>query len=333
MKWTFNKTKLPTKDNKLTPIGNLSLIEHPHGGLVAIICYRNPNSNSLTLSSYYFDESTRGWSPQGESLHFILSKETPTKFSQVTFLNLMGNLQMMYQSANKLLQNISYDYGKTWKTSDGILEDEIFWTLNNSPVFVGMGRVLLPVYDEDSGRSFAYVSDDTGKRWFPSVYIEPPEDMSESYHPDDFFSCKMQSPTFIQAGERKILCYMQSEPNQTLMKAISDDFGETWSTAEPIEIPYGEGGIDTLRLRDSNGDFIPTVVIAYSQKKEDGKYSINLALSSDIGETWDEKLEIDELDAPFSDICILQTIDTRVHVLYSSIQGVYHLVANDFVRL
>ena len=169
------------------------------------------------------------------------------------------------------------------------------------------------------------------KNWFPSVFIEPSEDLIEISAPEDIFSCKMQSPTLIQAGERKLVCFIQPENRDKLLYAISDDFGETWSSAIETDIPSGVGGIESIRLRDSNGHYTPTVVLVYRQKNDNGKFSVMLAISSDIGESWDEFVEIEEIETPYSDISLIQTDDNKLHIVYCSKQEINHLVVNDFV--
>jgi predicted neuraminidase len=141
----------------------------------------------------------------------------------------------------------------------------------------------------------------------------------------------MRSPTLIQAGERKLVCFIQPENRDKLLYAESNDFGETWSSAMETEIPSGIGGIESIRLRDSNGIYTPTVVLVYAQKKSKVKFSIMLAISSDIGESWDEYVEIEEIDSPYSNISLMQTDDNKLHVVYCSKQGIKHLVVNDFV--
>lgn len=330
VKWNIDRFEIPISKN-VTNTEQVSVIEHPHGGLIVAYNFRSKSNTENTVNhvaSSYFDEKTNTWNPQGTPLHFTPSSED---FSHTTFLNLMGNLQMIYIADNKLLQNISNDYGKTWKESEGILGDSVIWKLSNHPIFMKHGRIVIPVYDEGSGRSFTYISDDTGRTWFPSVFIEPSEDLIEISAPEDVFACKMRSPTLIQAGERKLVCYIQPENRDRLLCAESNDFGETWSNALETDLPSGIGGIESIRLRDSNGLYTPTVVLVYAQKKKKGKFSIMLAISSDIGESWDESIEIEEIDSPYSDVSLMQTDDNKLHVVYCSKQGVNHLVVNDFV--
>ena len=330
VKWTIDQYEIPINEDAVN-IEQVSVIEHPHGGLVVVYSYGDASKiddPSHHAASSYFNEKSNSWNPQGTPLHFAPSSDD---FNHTTFLNLMGNLQMMYLSDHQLLQNISNDYGKNWKKTEDILEDSVMWKLNNHPIFMRMGRVVVPVYDEGSGRSFAYISDDTGRNWFPSVFIEPSDELIGISAPEDIFSCKMRSPTLIQAGERKLVCFIQPENRDKLLHSISDDFGETWSNAIETDIPSGIGGIESIRLRDSNGHYTPTVVLVYNQKKDDDKFSIMLAISSDIGESWEEIVEIEEIKAPFKDISLIQTDDNKLHIVYCSKQEINHLVVNDFV--
>jgi hypothetical protein len=328
-RWNISRNQIPHPKEEIN-FSNISIMEHPHGGLIGIFCYEKSTfKNAIFSSTFYYDEHKEIWAKQRESLEF-----TPSyNFSQSTFLNMMGNLQMIYCLDHQLLQYISNDYGKTWKQSDSFLEDSVAWRVRNPPVFVGMGRVLLPIYDEDSGRSFAYISDDIGKHWFPSVFIEPSDDLLEISDPEDVFSHKIQFPSFTQAGERKIVCFMILEKRGHLLQSVSNDFGETWLSAVETNILSEEGEIQAIRLRDSNGHYIPTVVLLYNHKKDNGKISVNLAISSDIGETWDDIVEVDEIETVYTGISVIQTMDNKLHIIYSSKQGVNHLIVHDFIGI
>jgi hypothetical protein len=228
---------------------------------------------------------------------------------------------------------LSHDYGKTWKSDKNSIETDSIWVLQNTPIHVGIGRILLPVYDKGTGRSFAYISDDNGKSWFPSIFIEPFDELIESSSPEDFFSWKMRSPSFVQAGERKILCFLQPTNHKNLLKSISNDFGETWENAAEIDLPSGIGGISATRLRDNNDRFIPTIVLAYSQTDKDRKTVIKLAISSDIGETWDEHLELERLSVPYTDISLIQSDDNKLHIVYSTNERINHIMISDIVKI
>ena len=252
----------------------------------------------------------------------------------------MGNVQMMYciDYSDQIKYSyfsyfLSHDYGKSWKSTENPLESDVIWEVKNDPIHVGIGRMLLPVYDKGTGRSFALISDDTGKRWFPSIFIEPSDELIDDSSPDGFYAWKMRSPTFVQAGERKILCFLQPTNHKKLLKAISDDFGETWRNATEIDIPSGISGIDAIRLRDRNGGFVPTIVLAYSNTEKDGKSTIELVLSSDVGETFDEHLILEKLDEPYLDISLIQSDDNKLHIVYSTKQGTYHIKITDIVKI
>ena len=332
MKWQVDRLQFPIREEWIN-YRNLSLIEHPHGGLIAFVRFQHPISETKQtniISGYYFEEKSSTWNRIGDLMPYSSFHES---FSQITYLNLMGNLHMMVNFEHQLTQQFSYDYGKSWHPSEIILEDMISWELKNRPLFVQLGRVLLPVFDAGSGRSFAYISDDTGNSWFPSVFIEPSEESMEDSDFEEISPQGLRSPVFIQAGERKILCIMQSQNRPNLAQAISNDFGETWSSAVEIKIPSGSGGIDAIRLRDRNGDYTPVVALAYGEKKKNGKYALKLAISTDVADTWSETEVIEEFSALYTDVALLQTDDNKLHVLYSTSIQVRHLILHDFVIL
>ncbi len=321
MKWRLEKNQLPL-ENESGSNGNISVMEHPHGGIICNIPIHN--QQEVVIKSYYFDEILQSWHSQGKPIKFQLRS---SEFSQVTYLNLMGNLQMMYCMNHLLTQNFSNDYGKIWKSDSEIVEEEVNWEVRNPPLFVQMGRILLPVYDKASGRSFAYISDNTGKSWFPSVFIEP----SDEEYIDEFIVPSMMSPTFVLAGERRIICYLQSENEKHILQSVSEDYGETWHPPEPIGIHYNSSNIDAIRLQNGEGIFTPYMVITYCDEEligEDRKTTINLAISLDIGESWENQI-VDVCIEPIQSISVIQTRDETIHILYSTEKSAYHLKLTD----
>lgn len=317
--------QLPVHENA-GHFSNLSLIEHPHGGFIAIYSFSlsNKDDNYHYVESHYFDVLSHKWKTIGTPFSCVSNEILD--FSQVTYLNFMGNLQTIYSLDHHLKQQFSYDYGKSWKSPIEILEDSVAWQVKKQPIFVKMGRIVLPVFDKASGRSFTYISEDTGKNWFPSVFIEPNDDLIDNQDDLNSAGIQMKNPVLIQAGERKIFCYVQEENQDFLLRAISDDFGETWSYTEQTTIPIGIGVFDLIRLRDANGNFTPNIALIMAFKRNEESFGINLSISNDIGQSWNSFKEIETVNTPITDMTLLQTIENMLHILFCTNSSVYHLI-------
>jgi hypothetical protein len=306
VKWFSKKYDIPLLV-KTGQISGISPVEHPHGGIVLIISVSS--QDKIAIYPLYFKSKENSWIKYNEPSYFLTKTH---KFSQVSYLNLMGNLKMVYSLDSAVFQWLSTDYGKNWKENALILEESVEWEFKNQPIFMQMGRVLLPIVDKSSGRSFAYISDTMGKSWFPSLFIE--EELVEE---NEYLPKSTSSPIFIATGENRIRSYFQSEGN--ILTAISTDLGETWKSAIKTGMRCDSDTLDGKRLLDEDGNFTPSIILAYLKLNK-----INMAISSDIGESWEET-EIDSVHGEVYNISTLQTTDEKIHVFYSTKTEIFHL--------
>ncbi len=88
-------------------------------------------------------------------------------------------------------------------------------------------------------------------------------------------------------------------------RSDSDDGGGTWSPVRKTELPNNNSGVDLAKLDDG------TLVLAYNPVSGDwaGRTPLSLALSTDDGETWTRRLDIETGEARYSYPAIIPTPD------------------------
>ena len=90
----------------------------------------------------------------------------------------------------------------------------------------------------------------------------------------------------------------------------SSDHGRTWSPARPTTIPHSNSGLDAVRLVDGR------IVLACNPTHE-GRSPLSLLISTDNGETWPRRLDLETVPGEFSYPSIIQAADGRLHVVYT----------------
>lgn len=306
------------KGNEL--VSNPSLIEHPHGGLILSYCCIDPKIPTKTqIKLIVFDYEANSWTAP----KIILEKENSPDLTHIMFLDLKGNLELIYNYDHQIWKKESYNYGKTWNNSIKIEEEFRSWKFYNPPIYVKAGRLLIPVHDSDSGRCMVMISEDLGKTWFSSVFIEIPEDIGSdeiidsNCEIDEICQFKSKYPSIIHQSESLITVFIQTENLKHIHKANSKDLGETWSDTEPINLPSSNNAINAIRLLNSSGNYTPNICIVFIDSNSPSN-PLKVGFSDDNGDNWDRILSICENKSEnLGNPQILQTSDMKIHVIYT----------------
>ncbi len=219
---------------------------------------------------------------------------------------------------NKYIQ--STNFGHTWSDPVPLFSEQIGWNFKNKAIYLNNGFILIPMYDEVQARSVIAISENNGLSWSPSQFIETDQDQPNK---EQFFAKGAETeepiipifqnsqPTLFQRRDGAVVALLRTVNLGYIHKAISTDFGFTWSESEPISLPNPDAGIDCVKLENGH------VVLAFNNSKT-GRTPLTLALSRDDGETWAtvKNLE-DEPRAEFSYPAIIQDAQGRIHVTYT----------------
>ncbi|MBD3350915.1 MAG: hypothetical protein GF364_05455 [Candidatus Lokiarchaeota archaeon] len=311
-------------DTKYEELSNLSSIEHPHGGIIctyAVCISKLDISDIKTIKIYqtYYDDTREDWTKP-----IIIHKEKlKSAFSYTYFLDLKGKATLLYNKTGDIFQKKSNDYGRTWEEPKRILKGNIGWMFKSKPLFVQFGRLIVPVYDKDTGRSFVLIFDQDQKIWYPSLSIELPETIDDEYKGEevlktaDYMVYQTRYPTLIHQSAVVVTMYMQTIGLNYIVKAESVNVGETWDEATFTTLKASSKPIECVRIKNTEGIYQPTVLLLYVEELRE-KTELKLAISTDNGNKFerDECLESFEVNNNL-DFTMIQLSDETLHVLYT----------------
>ncbi len=92
--------------------------------------------------------------------------------------------------------------------------------------------------------------------------------------------------------------------------ADSNDYGRTWTPARPTTIPNGNSGLDAVRLADGRIALVCNPVL-------EGRTPLTLLISHDNGETWPQRIDLENGAGEYSYPSIIQSADGLLHILYT----------------
>lgn len=192
------------------------------------------------------------------------------------------------------------------------LKRQIGWMTRIHPLTLPNGRILLPLYSDGFNISMVAISDDTGETWRPSKPI---------------IGLGPIQPTLARRNDGTIIAYMRDSGSlpKRVLKATSQDDGESWSLAINTDIPNPSSSLEVIVLEDGRWVMI-------FNDTEQGRHSLALAMSGDEGKTWKWKRHIEQGEpgkTGYGYPSMIQTKDGMLHVTYTFSEGqnsIKHLV-------
>jgi len=174
------------------------------------------------------------------------------------------------------------------------------WMTRIHPLVLPGGRILLPLYSDGFNTCLMAISDDAGDTWRasgPLVGLGPIQ------------------PTLVRKTDGTIVAYLRDSgdvPNRVLM-SLSEDDGESWSTAVDTDVPNPGSSLEVIALPDRRW-------LMVFNDTELGRHRLALALSADEGDTWPWKRHIEPCGdggRSFGYPSVVHTRDGLIHVTYS----------------
>ncbi len=194
----------------------------------------------------------------------------------------------------------SHDHGKCWSEAE-LLPAGILGPIKNRPLLLPNGTMLCGSSIESWKRWGCWIdiTTDNGLTWHKSTPINVPSQLFGMIQPALFFS---------KNGTIKLLA--RSHQIGSICAAESHDLGKTWSSAQPTSLPNPNAAIDAINLVDGR------ILLVYNHSKE-YRSPLNIALSTDGGETWKMHVTLEDSRGEFSYPCVIQTKDGKIHVTYT----------------
>jgi alpha-L-rhamnosidase len=95
-----------------------------------------------------------------------------------------------------------------------------------------------------------------------------------------------------------------------IWKSYSSDRGDTWTEPVETELLNNESGIDLARLPNGH------LVLAFNDTDR-GRTPLNLAISTDDGETWPHRMVVEDAPGEYSYPAVITARDGTIHLLYT----------------
>jgi predicted neuraminidase len=188
----------------------------------------------------------------------------------------------------------SLDHGHTWTEPEPLL-DYPGLMFRSRPLILP-GRIILPMYDEDTWQSRMLISDDDGRSWTLTAPIDSP---AGNIH-----------PTLVQLPEGQLLAYLRpGGKGGVIWRTESLDRGENWSKPTPTPVPNPNSGFDLLRLQSGR------LALAFNNNDR-LRTPLCVALAPE-DERWQRLRTLEDAHAEFSYPSLAQTQDGLVHVVYT----------------
>lgn len=196
----------------------------------------------------------------------------------------------------------STDNGKTWGAPQQIMDYQ--GLMFRSRPLILPGRIILPVYDENTWQSRMLLSDDDGNTWQLTHPISTPPGNIQ--------------PSLARLSDGRLLAYLRTGGSGGwIWRSTSCDGGETWETPTPTNLPNPNSGIDLLRLQSGK------LVLAYNPSHNE-RTPLWVALASE-DEDWQDGYPLEEGTGEFSYPALLQATDGMIHLVYTyKRQTIYH---------
>jgi len=194
----------------------------------------------------------------------------------------------------------SSDGGKTFSTP---LEFPagIIGPVKNRPLLLESGELLCGSSIESYRRwgCFIDITEDGGESWEKSAPINVKNNLFG-----------IIQPTLFHTHDGGIRMLARSLKGGAIVTAQSHDNGRNWHDIKETDLPNPNSAVDAINLTDGR------ILLVYNHSKTE-RYPLNLALSSDGGETFTPSLTLESRPGSYSYPCVIQTRDGTIHISYT----------------
>jgi predicted neuraminidase len=188
----------------------------------------------------------------------------------------------------------SFDGGHTWESPERLLDYP--GLMFRCRPLVLPGRVIIPMYDENTWESRMLISDDDGGSWrLTDPIVSPPGNIHAS---------------LAQLSDGRLLAYLRTGgQGGFIWRTESWDEGETWSLPAPTVLPNPNSGIDLLSLQSGR------LLLAFNNSKT-VRTPLNVALAEE-DESWGWIQTIEDEPGEFSYPTLVQSDEGQIHMAYT----------------
>lgn len=187
-----------------------------------------------------------------------------------------------------LFSAISHNYGKNWENTKQISPEHESWypTGNILTLEKGFhaGNLVVPVFHSHINRMFTIFSNNNGKNWNFSLFIEPDGDEIEDFSEYGDEGAEGTSGTkngkIIELSTEILVCFCINTQNSHVIMSHSSDVGHTWSDSQvienfPIDLHYHYDIINILDKDNNKNQIILGGNIKSGDKFQAGLWKMN----------------------------------------------------------
>jgi predicted neuraminidase len=251
-------------------------------------------------------------------------------WNPVLFRDLTGRLWLFYKvgptvSAWTGAYIRSVDDGHTWSRPT-YLPAGLLGPAKNKPITLSNGDILCGTSAETwrSWACWAEISSDGGDSWHrygPIAITGEPGTTQQAASatwdstagrlilPDDHLGVIQPAVWEYAPGRLKMLMRATRRVGY-ICQALSDDWGRTWTSARPTDLPNPNSGLDAVRLGDGR------IALVYNPTQS-GRTPLAVALSEDNGQTWPQRRLLETEPGEFSYPTLIQTSDGLLNLTYT----------------
>ena len=163
----------------------------------------------------------------------------------------------------------SRDGGYTWAVPRRLCEDDIDGRgpVKNKPIRLSNGTILAGAsFEQGPWRCFADISSDNGYTWEQTPFLPVPTEDTEVIQPS------------LWEDARGVHMLVRSK-NKKIFRSDSTDFGKTWCTLYPIDLPNNNSGLDLVKVAENR-------IILCCNPVTEGRTPLSLFESTDSGDTF-----------------------------------------------
>ena len=163
----------------------------------------------------------------------------------------------------------SRDGGYTWAVPRRLCEDDIDGRgpVKNKPIRLSNGTILAGAsFEQGPWRCFCDISADNGYTWEQTPFLPVPTEDTEVIQPS------------LWEDNRGVHMLVRSK-NKKIFRSDSTDFGKTWCTLYPIDLPNNNSGLDLVKVAENR-------IILCCNPVTEGRTPLSLFESTDSGDTF-----------------------------------------------
>ena len=177
----------------------------------------------------------------------------------------------------------SRDGGDTWAEPRRLCEDDIDGRgpVKNKPIRLSNGTILAGAsFEQGPWRCFADISSDNGYTWEQTPFLPVPTEDTEVIQPS------------LWEDDRGVHMLVRSK-NKKIFRSDSTDFGKTWCTLYPIDLPNNNSGLDLVKVAENR-------IILCCNPVTEGRTPLSLFESTDSGDTFVRLFDLETEPSEYS---------------------------------